>query len=252
MKIYYHFYTNKGKIRQNNEDGILVMDELYLENDFDTYKEAIVENENFLFCVADGMGGHNKGEVATKIVLETIREKKSELYENIVEVLKESKKRLNDYIKNHSDAYGLGCAIAGISIKNEKAKIFNVGDCRVYKYINNKLIRITKDHSVVEELLSDGLIQENEIKNHPKRSVLTSAIMGDDSNEIPKITIKEIEELFPNDIFLICSDGLWDELKQEEIKSSLNEENPSFALLQALSQKPLKDNVSYIYLKIES
>jgi len=250
MKILYNLYTNKGKIRQNNEDGILAMDELYLEENFDSYKEAIIETNQFLFVVSDGMGGHSKGEVATKIVLEAIREKKAKLYENIEDVLQESKNRLNDYIKNHSDSYGLGCAIAGLTIQNENAKIFNVGDCRVYKYVGSKLIRMSKDHSVVEELLSDGLIQESEVRNHPKRSVLTSAIMGDDSEEIPKITVKEIEEVFTDDVFLICSDGLWDELEDEEIKASLRSEKPSEALIQTLNQKPLKDNVSFIYLKI--
>ncbi len=250
MKIFYEIYTHKGKIRPNNEDGLLVMDELYLEANFDTYKQATIEGEKFIFVVADGMGGHSKGEVATKEVLETIREKKDIFFLQPTEVLEESKKRLNQYIKNQPNAYGLGCALAGIIIQNENAKIFNVGDCRVYKFINNKLIRISKDHSVVEELLSDGLIEENQVKAHPKRHILTSAIMGDDSETISQIYLKEIEEIYPNDTFLICSDGLWDELEKEEIQFCLNSEKPAMNLIEKLNQKLLKDNVSFIYLKI--
>lgn len=251
MKLRFYYYTNTGKVRTNNEDAILVVDKIISEESFNECKEEIVKEDNFIFAVADGMGGHSKGEVASRLVLETINDHNGKMFENTEEILQLSKKRLDQYAKENPDALNLGSAIAGIIIKNYTAKIFNIGDCRVYRFINNKLIRLSKDHSVVERLLSLGLIDESQVKIHPERHIITSAIIGDLSEKIEEIYITETE-IFGEDTFIVCSDGFWEELESQEIINALKQENPCKSLLQTLDQKPLKDNVSFILINIEN
>jgi len=140
--------------------------------------------------------------------------------------------------------------LAGLVIREGLAKVFNVGDCRVYRFINGNLVKLTIDHSVVEKLLLEGSISEEEAKHHPKRNVLTSAILGDLSDVIPEVYITEVE-LFEEDMFFLCSDGVWGELEKEEIKECLSKEKPCESLLDVLKAKPLKDNLSFAILKVE-
>jgi len=250
MKLSFSFYTNVGKVRQNNEDALLVINKVYSEENFEDCKSEFVQGEEFIFVVADGMGGHSKGEVASRLTLESLLENKKRVFENPEEVLQLSKRKLDEYAMNNPSALGLGCAVAGIVLKGGIAKVFNAGDCRVYRFINSKLIRLTKDHSVVERLLSLGVINESEAKHHPQRHVLISCIIGDPDSEINEIFINEVE-IYEDDVFLICSDGLWDELNEEEIKTALSEKEPCKAFLSLLSEKPLKDNLSFIIVKVE-
>jgi len=250
MKVFYSFYTNVGKMRANNEDALLLMDELFCEENLEECSEGFSENDYFLFVVADGMGGHKKGEVASRLVLESLLEEKEKIYEDLEEGLQRAKKRLNEYAKKNPLALGLGCAVAGLVIKDNFAKVFNVGDCRVYRFVNNKLIKLSKDHSVVERLLSEGLITEEQARDYPQKNVLTSAIMGDLSENIPEIFVREME-LYDGDFFLLCSDGLWEELEKHELIDCFSEEKPCRAILDLLKEKPLKDNVSFILVKIK-
>jgi len=291
MKISYAYYTNVGKVRKNNEDALLVMDEIISEESLDECKEGQQEGQEFLFVVADGMGGHEKGEVASRIVLESMKSnkdkayenieevlnkakkeldkyakenpsafnmgcavagiviRKDKAYENIEEVLNKAKKELDKYAKENPSAFNMGCAVAGIVIRKDKAKVFNVGDCRVYRFINNRLIRLTKDHSMVEKLVSEGVIDEDQVRTHPKRNILTSAIMADLSEHITEIYVNEID-IFDGDTFLICSDGVWDELENEEIKEALFTRQ-TCELLDKMSKTPQRDNFSFIILRVE-
>jgi len=250
MKVSYSFYTNAGKVRQNNEDALLVIDRVFSEENFESCKNDSSDGNHFLFAVADGMGGHRKGELASRLTLESLLENKNKIYENPEDVLRKAKKKLDEYaMKNPSDL-GLGCAVAGLVLENENGKVFNVGDCRVYRFINNKLIRLTKDHSVVESLLSMGLIDEIQAKHHPEKHILTSFIVGDPSVEISDISVRDIE-IYEDDVFLICSDGFWNELPDDEIKMALSGEDPSITFLELLSKKPLNDNISFILIRVE-
>ena len=246
LKVYY--YTNTGKVRKNNEDALLVQNEIVSEANFDSCKSLEIEAEKILLVVADGMGGHEKGEVAARIVLETIKEQLQTMNdgEDIKRAIHLAKEKLEEYIKEHPEAYGLGCALAGVLVSNsEEAFIFNVGDCRVYRFINNNLRRLSKDHSLVESLLSDGLITPEEVRTHPQRNVLTSAVMGDSYNHSLDIYVNSVD-ISLGGKFLICSDGLWDELEDEEINHLLSEESCCEKLVEKLTEKPLRDNVSFI------
>jgi len=246
MKVIY--FTNKGKVRSNNEDSLLVVDTVISEGEFQSCEYKNIEKDNFVLVVADGMGGHAKGEVASRIVLESIKELNPfSSNEDIIKALENARNKLEEYVKVHPEAFGMGCAIAGIWINGNNGIAFNIGDCRVYKLINGKLIRLTRDHSVVEELLLDGIITPEEARVNPQRHILTSAIMGDGYTTQMKIFTTPVD-ISLGGRFLICSDGLWDELDEEEIKMCISSEEPCEKFLEILTQKPLRDNVSFIVL----
>jgi serine/threonine protein phosphatase PrpC len=243
MKIY--FYTNVGKIRTNNEDGLLIK---CREENILIYNASLSlpikkEDSCYTFIVVDGMGGTEKGEVATQIVLENLNKYTFNTQKELEAIFNLSKKQLEE---NNTDG---GCAIAGIKINHNIAKIFNIGDCRVYKKNKNYAVRISKDHSLVEEMVDNGLITIEEAHNHPKSNLLTSSIMP---NQDFKIFFKE-EIINKNDIFLICSDGVWGELSIDELdecftNSNIDEINKN--LFNKLTQKKQKDNLSYILIQI--
>jgi len=246
MKI--QFFTNTGKIRENNEDAILISSEITAEANMNKCEERQIETSEGVFVVADGMGGHAQGEVAAKLTLETIKSNKIPKNENEIRVLlQKARDRLERYIKETPEALGLGCAVAGMVINQKNGIAFNVGDCRVYELRNGELKKLTKDHSLVVELVKEGVIEEEEAKNHPYRNILTSAIIGDGYKTDLKIFTKNLEIAEKNKL-LICSDGLWDELSESEILYCLNAKNPCAIFLKKLSYKPLKDNISFIVL----
>jgi serine/threonine protein phosphatase PrpC len=243
MTVY--FYTNVGKVRTNNEDGLLIKcrEENILIYEASLSSPIRKKSECYCFVVADGMGGTEKGEEATKVVLNNLNRYTFNTNEDLKNILKYSIKELED---NKIDG---GCAIAGIKIDNDMAKIFNVGDCRVYKKQRNYAIRVSKDHSVVEEMVDSGLITVMEAHNHLKSNLLTSSIMP---YKDFKVFFKE-EHLQKGDIFLVCSDGVWGELSIDELDECFEKDNVdeiNKELFNKLSQKIQKDNLTYILIQI--
>jgi len=243
MKIY--FYTNIGKIRTNNEDGLLVKcrSENYIVYEASLSTPIKKEDFCYFFTVVDGMGGTEKGEIATKVVLENLKKYTFNTKEELQNIFKFSIEELED-AKVDS-----GCAVAGIKIDNNTAKIFNIGDCRVYKKQKNYAKRVSKDHSVVEEMVDSGLISFTEAHNHPKSNLLTSSIMPYKDFKL-FFTEDNIKE---NDIFLVCSDGVWGELSIDEMdecfeRSNIDEINEE--LFNKLTQAEQKDNLTYILIQI--
>jgi len=228
------YYVNKGKVRSNNEDGILI-DDILITDSMNEPKK--IENDFKKIVVSDGMGGLDNGEVATRILLETFKESDIKDIESIEKTIKKSAEKFLD---------NSGCATAGIIFEGF---VFNVGDCRVYKKVDMFLNRLTKDHSLAEQLIDIGELDEEDLINFEKKNVLTSAVI---KNKDINIYTKEIK-IKPDDIFLVCSDGLWGEFSIDELEecfSSDNIEEIASNLLKALDKKEVKDNVSFVIVKV--
>jgi len=243
MKIYY--YTNLGKLRSNNEDGLLIKckDNRIFLHEVSLSSPIKQEAKCYTFIVSDGMGGTEKGEVATKVVLENLSKCSFSNEEELRNILNNAKTELE---KMEIDG---GCALAGISIFNGELFYFSVGDCRVYKKQRNYAKRISKDHSVVEEMVDAGLISVAEAHNHPKSNILTSSIMPHKNFNI----FWGEEKLKKQQIYLICSDGVWGELSMDELDECFEQSNIeeiNKILFEKLSQKEQKDNLTYILLEI--
>lgn len=206
----FSFLSDTGMVRKLNEDYVC-------------YHE---DNEFKIYVVADGMGGHNAGEVASKMAAEGVVEyvKKNFELSNSGKVLKEAIEKVNSDIYNHSiekdNLSGMGTTITSCLVTKENVIVANVGDSSCFGIKNKEIKKITKDHSLVQELVDLGTITELEAANHPKKNIITRAV---GTSKIVDVDIFVIENN-AYDIYLLCSDGLSNEVTKDEIISIVDEE----------------------------
>lgn len=241
------YLTNKGLKREKNEDAILLNNLIIQDDNMQLPSQVDFINEELLVAVADGLGGHRGGEIASKLTLEILVQYYPLNENEITKTLRQAHHRLLNYIASNPQYYGFGTCIAGTLIKKNQAIIFNVGDCRVYKFHNNVLCQITKDHSLVQEYIDKGLITKEQAHSHPQRNIVTESIGGImDYRLIDVRTYKEM--LTDNDTLIICSDGLFDMLEEQEIEACINNdlEKGILQLFNQTLQKGAKDNISIV------
>jgi serine/threonine protein phosphatase PrpC len=212
------YISNTGIVRRNNEDSILVNTVLISEADMEKAECTKIEGEKLLYIVADGMGGHQKGEVASRTVLDTFREKYGQIdKERIGDMIRLAKQSLNRLAEADPNSFGLGTTVAGVLFAGGNAFVFNCGDSRVYRMKDTELKRITRDDSFVQELVDAGVITEEEMRTHPQKNIITSAITGDLRSEIPSFSVREIK-VVKGDRFLLCTDGIWESMGHDELE----------------------------------
>lgn len=204
--------TDAGRVRDINQDAYYVS-----------------SNEEYpLFIVADGMGGHKAGEVASRMAIEIISKKLIESLKNLIlddkgiqDLIKESIFLANEeiYQKSLEDEKfsGMGTTVILAYVTDNKIFIGHVGDSRAYLLREGVLHQITQDHTLVEELIKNGSISREEAKHHPQRNIITRAVGTSKNIDLDLI----IEQKYKDDILLLCSDGLTNMLKDEEIRESL-------------------------------
>jgi len=239
------FYTDTGKVRSHNEDSITIVNK---------------NNKDFVLAIADGMGGHKAGEIASAIAInhiETSFDKlkelgtKEEAIEWLRKIVKEINKEIFKHAKEHPESKGLGTTLV-IALKTEDYILYgNIGDSSGYVIKNEKLHKVTKDHTYVGVLLSTGKIDEETAKNHPGRNLLTRALGANDPIEIDIFDVDtSVHGLF------LCSDGLTNMLTNEQIEKVLNSnlaiEEAVLKLVKKANVRGGTDNISIAYLKKES
>ncbi len=203
------FVTDIGKLRRQNEDAVYVN-----------------EKEPYFLVVADGMGGHNAGEVASSISTETIRDVLSKKtgrrkidYENKMrEAFALANKKIYDYADENSKLMGMGTTTVTALISAGKLIVGNVGDSRAYIIKDDDIRQISIDHSYVWQLVLRGEITEQQAKRHPKRNFITRA-MGTGKN----IQVDTFSEKWEGGVVLICSDGLSNLVESYEMKKIVSE-----------------------------
>lgn len=211
-----------------------------------------------IFILADGMGGYNGGEVASKIAVESARKyieenaNKVQIGEKkITDILKSATSYANNTVyeisKENKNLEEMGTTLEICLIYNNIIYISHIGDSRVYSIIDDNVKRLTIDHSYVEKLVSDGTITREEAENHPKKHVLIKAL-GCLPEIEPDIVEKELEK---NEIIVICSDGLTNMLKDERIKDIVtnNKENPEIELIKEANLAGGYDNITAIIIR---
>ena len=243
MQTFYS--TDVGKIREHNEDNVII-----LKND---------KNE-YLLAVADGMGGHKAGEVASAIVIDYLTAEFCNLdtlgnKENAIEFLRnvvvEMNNKIFDYTKENPDSKGMGTTFV-CAVKTRDYLLYgNIGDSSGYVIKKNKLHKVTRDHTLVNLLVSTGELTKEEAKYHPRKNVLMRAL---GANNPIEIDIFDVENT--TDGILLCSDGLTNMLTDEQIEKVLVEEKNAEDAVQKLIKKANarggNDNISIAYLKKES
>lgn len=223
-----------------------------LNQDFVYTSEEPVGNLPNVFIVADGMGGHNAGDYASKCAVETVvREIRGCFEKNPVRILSKAIRVANDQIRRKAredeSLYGMGTTIVAATCLGKYLQVANVGDSRLY-IINDKVRQITRDHSLVEEMIRMGGLDREAARNHPDKNIITRAIGAKDTIEIDFFH----EELKSGDIVLMCSDGLTNMLEDEEIgrilKSQGTIEERAKKLVEAANNNGGKDNIAVILI----
>ena len=203
------FVTDIGKLRRQNEDAVFVN-----------------EKEPYFLVVADGMGGHNAGEVASSIAIETIKGLLSKKtgrrkidYENKMrEAFTLANKKIYDYADENAKLMGMGTTTVTALVSGGKLIVGNVGDSRAYIIKDDDIRQISIDHSYVWQLVLRGEITEQQAKRHPKRNFITRA-MGTEK----EIEVDIFSEKWEGGVVLICSDGLSNLVENYEMKKIVSE-----------------------------
>lgn len=244
-KLIVNGLTHVGQVREHNEDYI----------DWDVSRGLIM--------LADGMGGHNAGEVASALAVNSIKEA---LYEVLnpddpiedleyMELLKQAVIYANDEINRHSAEHpacaGMGTTIVSSLFAGDDVIFAHVGDSRIYRFRDNKLQQVTSDHSLVQEMVDNGFLTEEEAMNSASRNLITRALGIADSVDVD-ISHDKVEI---GDIYLHCSDGLTDLITDKEIQAILIKhqtdlESATQELVDLANEKGGKDNISVILVSL--
>ncbi len=239
-----HFFETSarsavGLVRQGNEDSGLVSPQL--------------------IAVADGMGGHAAGEVASRIAVEVLQSLVPALVsvevdkDSVEDLLMHSLHSIDSEISLVTDEEiekrGMGTTLTALLIRDEYISLLHVGDSRCYRLRGNTLEQLSNDHTVIQELLDQGAISQAEAAEHPQRSMLTQALRGD-GDVTPVLQMYEIKK---GDRYLLCSDGLSGVLTEKEIKIGLKKSDKDEAakfLVDATYVNGAPDNVTVLIADI--
>lgn len=232
--------TDVGLVREHNED--------YYD----------IDKQRGLFIVADGLGGHKGGEVASKLAVETILESFKQNAESpepalkIKQAVEKAHQAIANLASQDVSLAGMGTTIVlALWQAPNILHIANIGDSRAYLFRDKEISLLSQDHSLVGEMGRQGLLSQDEMRIHPRRNVVTRSV-GIEIGEGPfqrKLDLKE------NDIILLCSDGLWDMLSDEAIKEIISHyEKPKeicAKLIEAANQAGGKDNITVIAISVK-
>ncbi len=218
-------------------------------------------NDSFVWVVADGMGGHSAGDIASKIICDTFAYYASNtpapptLF-NLAEFALHCIEHANSEVRKHmkKELLGtMGSTVAAITISNGFGLVSWVGDSRAYSYRNGTLTCLTQDHSFVQELLKAGEITDDEVKNHPARNIITRAVGVDDSITADlQVFVPEV-----GDVYLLCSDGLYNTATDlgttfAKLSDNLNLDDMANQLMDIALAEEADDNVSFILLRVSA
>jgi serine/threonine protein phosphatase PrpC len=237
LKLRWGSATDVGRVRQANEDSLFCSDTV--------------------FAVADGMGGHAAGEVASKLAVQAMAEL-SETGPLDVDALARAIRAGNEAIlrtgAQQPENFGLGTTLAGAAVVSvagaDHWAVFNVGDSRVYRFGEGQLAQLSVDHSAVQELMDAGVLDDAGARNHPQRNVVTRSL---GSSPAPVADI-EVYQPVVGDRLLICSDGLTNELLDAEIAQVLQvhaePEVAAVELVRRANQSGGRDNTTVVVIEV--
>lgn len=239
MRVY--SATDVGQKRKMNQDYVFV-------------SESPVGNLPNLFVVADGMGGHNAGDFASSHAVKTLVDEISEDEDfNPVKVIRHAIETANTEIVDQAerDEYlrGMGTTMVVATIVGHYAYVANVGDSRLY-VIQEKIHQVTKDHSLVQEMVRMGELKEEEARNHPDKNIITRALGAEKTVDIDFFDLK----LEPGSIILMCSDGLSNMVEDAKLQQIITMPGRELGekgeeLLREANQNGGKDNIAIVLIE---
>ncbi|WEZ21727.1 protein-serine/threonine phosphatase PrpC [Bacillus subtilis] len=237
--------TDTGKIRQHNED------------DAGIFKE---KDEFILAVVADGMGGHLAGDVASKMAVKAMGEKwneaetiptaPSECEKWLIEQILSVNSKIYDHAQAHEECQGMGTTIVCALFTGKTVSVAHIGDSRCYLLQDDDFVQVTEDHSLVNELVRTGEISREDAEHHPRKNVLTKALGTDQSVSIDTRSF----DIEPGDKLLLCSDGLTNKVEGTELKDILQSDSAPQEkvnlLVDKANQNGGEDNITAVLLEL--
>ncbi len=246
-KMKYYGDTHVGNVRDENQDNFSIVE----------YSEAVC------LTVCDGMGGENGGSIASEIAVSSFNEYISkEIEENeglmtsaegIVNMLSKAilyaHEKVKERARKNEELEGMGTTLVSAFITENGTFVANIGDSRCYTITSDRIVKITKDHSMVQELVDAGMINEEDAENHPQKNVITRAIGVDYDMKPDMYFVPSFEWL------LLCSDGLTNMVGKDEIKNIVQDKITTKASVEALILKAREngglDNITVTLIKEE-
>ena len=253
MKIFYAAASDRGRVRKNNEDAFLADPAMQI------------------FAVADGMGGHAAGEVASRIALNTLREslanasqsRKTESSPNqtavislpsslLVQGIRLANQAVFESSRTKEEYRGMGTTVVAVYFADSSPAAAHVGDSRLYRIRTKKIEQLTEDHSVIWEQYREGIIPKETISSSPLKNIITRAL-GMHSSVDVDVRQLEVEK---EDLLLLCSDGLSDLVQDEELLKTVGEAGGDLDqacrnLIDLANRRGGKDNITVLLIQIE-
>ncbi|MBQ8821412.1 MAG: Stp1/IreP family PP2C-type Ser/Thr phosphatase [Lachnospiraceae bacterium] len=233
--------TDVGRKRQMNQDSVFS-------------SEVAIGNLPNLFIVADGMGGHKAGDYASKCTVDTMKEMVARSLEKdpaiiLREAIEEANRRIHAKSGEDAEYEGMGTTVVAATILGNILQIANVGDSRLY-IINEEITQVTKDHSLVEEMIRMGGLDRDAARTHPDKNIITRAVGVSEQVLVDFFTV----ELTKQDTILLCSDGLTNMLDDEEILMIVRGQRDVVEKAQQLvhmaNERGGRDNISVVLLEV--
>lgn len=228
--------TDKGRRRSHNEDAV------------------IARPEAGVFVVADGMGGHAAGDVASRMVTESVAAMEvNGSFPRLVDRFEDTMISINKEIRAHADEHfggkTMGCTLVAMLARAQVGVCMWAGDSRLYQVRDGEMKQISRDHDPLEDLVESGALTPEEADEHPDSSVITRAVGGQPDLSLDLIAF----DMLPDDVYLLCSDGLYREVLRDEIHQILGNEEPAErtanTLLNLALERGARDNVTIIVVR---
>ncbi|MGH2527839.1 MAG: Stp1/IreP family PP2C-type Ser/Thr phosphatase [Actinomycetota bacterium] len=228
MKVIAAAATDIGLVREGNEDSYLV--------------------DEPLFAVADGMGGHRGGEVASQLALETVEKLFRKGEGDLAEQVQEANRAVFERSVEDRQVAGMGTTLTAALVEGDRIRLAHVGDSRAYLLRDGELRRLTEDHTLVHRMVAEGEISETEAEAHPQRSVLTRALGVDMFVDVDD----DVVQVRSGDRLLLCTDGLTGMVSEDEIREMLQDvADPAEAaerLVRSANEGGGVDNITVVIL----
>jgi PPM family protein phosphatase len=246
--------TDRGLVRASNQDHFLIADLArtmwVLQTSLPQPEVHFGNRRGHLFLVADGMGGHKGGDVASALTVTTVEQFMLDVFrraEDFPTALKQAHARILEETASHPEVSGMGTTLTMAVANNWKLFVVHAGDSRCYLFRGRDLRQLTTDHTVVGEMVRRGMLNAADAAHHMYRHVVTNVVGG--SQDSVKADVQEVD-LRPEDIVLLCTDGLTDMLADDRIAAILQAERDPRLACERLVDEALKqggrDNITAI------
>ena len=239
--------TDVGCQRENNEDSYLY---------WEPADDEEFQRKGRLAVIADGMGGHEGGQEASRLAVETVREVYDQAFRNdpqaaLVESFAAAHARIQDYAEQHPVFHGMGTTCTAFVLRGRQLYFAHVGDSRLYLVRDARILRLTRDHSYVGRLVESGIVRAQDAEKHPQRHILTAALGA--GREVAVDGAERSMALREGDDLLLCTDGLWGVVTEEELETAVNGNSPAeccAALVKLARQRGGPDNITLQVLRV--